>query len=475
MATNLVEKLPESVLLNIFHNFPSKDLGRVGMVCKNWHRIASDYSLWQHVDLRGLRLKKESVIALIEKVSPFVSVMNISGCGFTIAFITTVAKKCVKLKTLSLQGAHFIDLDYDFHLSWTSFKTLENLDVRFLEGLCANTFIEHIHLFRSIQSLGLANINSSGELERIFKSLRNLRVVHCQNCPSLTDSHIDILADSCPKLESLCLTGCIYVTGSTFPRLIGKCKNLQTLLMSCTRLQNSNIIKTDWSKARLTELDFSYCYGIGESGLMEILPKLTELRYLQLSFCGWGRAFSDKVVSAMSQTNHLQLEILDIHSSFNITSETLCKFAESCPRLTSLCIGSANTSCEELETLLKNLGNLKHFYITKQATIKTETVFTDIKRFCPRIETLALHNFYAINRHRVEEALVELVRTCQRLKVLCIRGTNVPLRTELAQLADKVKTCTKRSDVEISRKPHFLFAGAKLCLDSVLKNSTPLN
>ncbi|PFX21776.1 hypothetical protein AWC38_SpisGene13730 [Stylophora pistillata] len=71
------------------------------MVCKNWHRIASDYSLWQHVDLRGLRLKKESVIALIEKVSPFVSVMNISGCGFTIAFITTVAKKCVKLKTLS--------------------------------------------------------------------------------------------------------------------------------------------------------------------------------------------------------------------------------------------------------------------------------------------------------------------------------------------------------------------------------------
>ena len=100
MATNLVEKLPESVLLNIFHHLASKDLGRVGMVCKNWHRIALDYSLWQHVDLRGLSLWKESIISLIEKISPFVSVMNISGCGLSVAFITTLAEKCVKLKTL---------------------------------------------------------------------------------------------------------------------------------------------------------------------------------------------------------------------------------------------------------------------------------------------------------------------------------------------------------------------------------------
>lgn len=377
--------------------------------------------------------------------------------------------------SFSLQGAYFTDLVYNFRLCWNSFKTLENLDVRFLEGLCSNVFIEHIYLFRNIQSLGLANINSSGELERVFMSLHNLRIVHFQNCPSLKDSNIDTLAGSCPKLESLCLTGCIYVKGSTFPRLFAECRNLQTLLMSCTRLQNSNIMKTDWSKASLTELDFSYCYGIGESGLMEMLPKLTDLRYLQLSFCGWGRAFSDNVISAMSQMNYQQLEILDIHSSFNITGKTLCKFAERCPRLTSLCVGSAITSCEELRSLLKNLRNLKHFYITKQATIKTETVFTNIKKFCPRIETLALYNFYAINRYRVENALVELVAACKYLKVLCIRGTNVPLRTELAQLADKVKTCTKRNDIEISRRPYFLLSGAKLCLDSALKNSTHFN
>ena len=204
---------------------------------------------------------------------------------------------------------------------------------------------------------------------------------------------------------------------------------------------------------------------------MEMLPKLTGVRYLQLSFCGWGRALSDEVMNAMSQTQYKQLHTLDIHSSFNITGQTLCKFVRKCVGLTTLCVGSAITSNDELEGLLKGLPNLKHFYITKQATIKTETVFIYVKRFCQHIETLALYNFYAVNRNRVEEALVELVLACKWLRVLCIRGTNVPLRTELANIANKVRNIAKRNDIEISRKPHFLLSGAKLCLDSVVKNS----
>lgn len=371
-----------------------------------------------------------------------------------------------------MQGAHFTDYTHDFRLKTSSFENLENLDLRFLYGDDSKVFITLLRQLKNIQCLGIDNVGSTAELEKILITLCNLRIFHCQNCASFKDIHMDILASSCPKLESLCLTGCIYVTGSSLPRLIAECKHLQTLLLSCTRVRNSNIMHTDWSRASLTELDISYCYGIGEAGLMEMLPKLTELRYLQLSFCGWGRALSDDVMKAMSQTKYQQLDTLDIHSSFNINGDTLCKFVRRCSRLTTLCIGSAITTNEELESLLKGLRNLKHFYITKQATIKTETVFIYVKKFCHRIETLALYNFYAINRHRVEEALVELVEACEFLKVLCIRGTNVPLRTELAHMANKVKHCAKRNDIEISRRPHFLLSGAKLCLDSVVKNST---
>ena len=377
----------------------------------------------------------------------------------------------IKFSLFSLQGAHFTDLTHNFRLKNNCFQGLENLDLRFLYGDDCKVFISLLKQLRNIECLGIDNVSSTGELENILVAASNLRIVHFQNCASFTDAHLNILASSCPSLESLCLTGCIYVTGSSLPRLLTECKRLQTLLLSCTRVRNQNLMRTDWSKTNLTELDISYCYGIAESGLMEMLPKLTGVHYLQLSFCGWGKALSDAVMNAMSQTQYEQLHTLDIHSSFNITGETLCKFVSKCFGLTTLCVGSAITSNEELEALLKGLRNLKHFYITKQATIKTETVFSYVSRFCQQIETLALYNFYAINRHHVEEALVELVLACKCLKVLCIRGTNVPLRTELANMASKVKNVAKRNDIEISRKPHFLLSGASRCLDCVMKSS----
>lgn len=58
-------------------------------------------------------------------------------------------------------------------------------------------------------------------------------------------------------------------------------------------------MKMDWSKVSFIEFDFLYCYGIGESGFMEMFFKLIDLRYFQLFFCGWGRVFSDNVISVM--------------------------------------------------------------------------------------------------------------------------------------------------------------------------------
>lgn len=99
MAAKVIDKLPESILLNIFHWCPFKDLGHVAMVCKKWRRIAYDHSLWRDADLRGLNLTERTLV-LIDRISSFVFAMNISGCAVTVSFITAIAEKCVNLKTL---------------------------------------------------------------------------------------------------------------------------------------------------------------------------------------------------------------------------------------------------------------------------------------------------------------------------------------------------------------------------------------
>ena len=241
---------------------------------------------------------------------------------------------------------------------------------------------------------------------------------------------------------------------------------MKTLLLSCTRLRNEHLLKTNWGKTGLTELDISYCYGIDASALKAMLPVLTDLRYLQVSFCGWGRALNDKVITEMARRDYNGLEVLDIHSSFNLSGRVLHSLLVRCKRITTFCVGSVISTVEELDSVLSCLPNLKHFYITKQSTIRTETVFDRVMTYCPRIEILALYNFYAISRNQVEDALVELVKTCKHLRVLCIRGTNVPLRTELTAMATKVKIAANQHKIQIVRRPHYFPSGALLSVDN---------
>ena len=94
------DKLPESILLKIFHLFSFKDLGRASMVCTQWRRIAHDHSLWRDADLRGLNLTAERTVTLIDRISSSVLSMNLNGCPLTVSFITAVAEKCSNLKSL---------------------------------------------------------------------------------------------------------------------------------------------------------------------------------------------------------------------------------------------------------------------------------------------------------------------------------------------------------------------------------------
>lgn len=345
--------------------------------------------------------------------------------------------------------------------------SLQALDLRFLPSDESKAFVRFLPNLPNIQILAIDNISSTAAFNAtMLSTMSQLRILHCQNCSSITDNDVKLLGKICPNIESLCLNGCICITGSSFPDLLSGCKRLKTLLMSCTRLRDEHLLRTEWRKSNLTELDISYCYGITTNALLSMLPALTDIRYLQLSFCGWGRALNDNVIGEMAKRNFNKLEILDIHSNFNLSGGVLYNLLLRCKMISTFCVGSVINTLEELDSILSCLPNLKHFYITKQSTIRTEAVFNRIMTYCPMIEVLALYNFYAINRKEVEDSLIEMIKTCQSLHILCIRGTNVPLRAELAAIAAKVKIVTNQSKLRIVRAPHFFPPGASLSIDN---------
>jgi len=57
MFTDDFVKLPEEIVLNIFKMMDKPTLVKCMRVCHQWQRIASDKSLWQHLNIKSHCMK----------------------------------------------------------------------------------------------------------------------------------------------------------------------------------------------------------------------------------------------------------------------------------------------------------------------------------------------------------------------------------------------------------------------------------
>ncbi|XP_031565155.1 F-box/LRR-repeat protein 20-like [Actinia tenebrosa] len=468
-----MDKLPEVVILRILSHLDFDDLRTAARVNKQWDRIAFDPFLWRLLELRGLFLGHEGFSVFFDRIRDSVVCCNLRDCtGLSRDFVFKIVTECSRLKALSLQGCQIFSKVDDDDVIYSRLPLgIKYLDLRFIQDDDVSMiFSSLLPRMRSIEVLGMDHFHLPAyPSTRLLQSLLNLKVFYCQDCPSLIDDDLNEIASSCPNLEALSFAGCTCLLGKFLPFLIHACPRLRTLLLSCTRISNQYLMATDWARSVITELDISYCYSITEEGLLSLLPRLSQLNYLQISFCGWGRSLSDDVIMKMAEKNCTNLETLDIHSSFNLSEHALYGLLRNCPNMTTLCVGSAFNSEAELGASLRCLPKLKIFFITKQSAIRTEVLFNFIAKYCPDLEALALHNFYAISRSKVEVSLLNIMNKCHNFKTLCIRGTNVPLRTEMITIAGVTKIISGRRDIDIVRSSHELSVGPTNGLDNVMQ------
>ncbi|NXL69103.1 FXL12 protein, partial [Chordeiles acutipennis] len=55
MAETELPELPDSVFLRILEFLPLRDRLRAARVCRRWHRLTLDRTVWRHVDLSPYR------------------------------------------------------------------------------------------------------------------------------------------------------------------------------------------------------------------------------------------------------------------------------------------------------------------------------------------------------------------------------------------------------------------------------------
>ncbi|CAG0888631.1 unnamed protein product [Cyprideis torosa] len=308
-----IESLSEEILLHIFKFLPLRELLRIAPVCRRWHRVAMDSSLWDAVDLSDdLSSALHCACALKSAVqrrtrylslamSPFFDplrqmnyllqssllcrhrhwplkaksrlvFLDLSGCDVPSHVLSAILRSSLHLQKLSLE---YCELDTEICDALSNCRRLRVLDLarttggkgydiaRFLLvltrleelSLCSSKIrsLEEICLAlpRSLRRLSLGNVLTSKEdLQKISWTCDSLQELDLSPNFLLGRDSIQVIGSWLLNLEILKLRWCESLTIDDF-RLLRPLRRLRVLL--CHRESSQGFLSQIDHIRRLTE------------------------------------------------------------------------------------------------------------------------------------------------------------------------------------------------------------------------------
>ena len=212
-------------------------------------------------------------------------------------------------------------------------------------------------------------------------------------------------------------------------------------------------------------------YGFIPPGLIRLLTQIKTFRYLNLSYCGIGRAVTDSVLIAMtSYGSSAQIEMLDIRWSMNITPQVLREFLKSCPNLK--CLGiyqSSHINCNAMAELLDCVPKLEilEFGAFGKASISESFLFPNLVRHCPQLKALSLINFLSLNPYTDGQLFGRLLNGCSRLERINLCEPDPTLTSLIGSI--RVTTTAK-----ITQRWQCVLPAPDVTLDAVMNQLTYL-
>ncbi|KAM3955159.1 S-phase kinase-associated protein 2 [Aphomia sociella] len=267
--------LSDEMILSVFKWLPKRTLAHCMLVCKRWHRVACDETLWQRLDLGNKALSKDAIGRILAR-KPVVVRLASSEIGEWHTPTPTPSR----IQYLDLSVCT-IDLD--------------TLDC--LLACCPN-----------LKKLSLENVQLRDSTCALIGKCKNLETLNLTMAQGITPEGLTYILEGCPNLLSLNLSWCglsaaaltVLVgpedeqdgaEGAPRPRMgapgprrgLRNCSDSvwlepgysQMIVMVCRLARR---------RARLLELDVSDCAALG-GGALPALRRLPRLHHLALSRC----------------------------------------------------------------------------------------------------------------------------------------------------------------------------------------------
>ncbi|KAM4638219.1 S-phase kinase-associated protein 2 isoform 5-T5 [Amazona ochrocephala] len=257
------DTLPDELLLAIFAYLPLSDLIRASVVCKRWHRLSFDESLWQTLDLAGkillpgvvgqllpagvtvFRCPRSSISSPLFKTSKPLKLqcMDLSNCTMSVASLQSILSLCEKLQNLSLEGLVLSD---DIIKSIAQNPSLVRLN---LSG-CSGFAVEPLKLMLSscsvLDELNLSWCNFTdahvkAAVNHVTSKVTQLNLSGYRQNLQMQD--VQTLVERCPLLVHLDLSDSVMLNRECF-QYFRKLSCLQHLCLSrCYQIFSADLVK----------------------------------------------------------------------------------------------------------------------------------------------------------------------------------------------------------------------------------------
>ncbi|KAG7499431.1 S-phase kinase-associated protein 2 [Solea senegalensis] len=284
------DHLPDELLLKILFCLPLQDLLRMSRICKRWHRLVLDESLWHSVDLEGLT-HMDSALRQVLKTGlrrlrcprSFMEELHLPGSGplqlvqmdlsssiIPTSALESITRRCSELVCLSLEGLPLSDAVID---SLAKNTNLLQLNLSGCSGFSAAAVADMIKSCSSVEQLNLSWCEFSTShvksvVTNLSSSVTHLNLSGYRESLNLDD--VKVLVVRCPRIQTLDLSDSTLIMADSFP-VLAQLKHLQHLSLSrCYHIHLAAL--TDLGKT-LPSLSLLDVYGLVPDNQLATLKK----------------------------------------------------------------------------------------------------------------------------------------------------------------------------------------------------------
>ncbi|RUS26638.1 hypothetical protein BC938DRAFT_470498 [Jimgerdemannia flammicorona] len=210
-----------------------------------------------------------------------------------------------------------------------------------------------------------------------------LTVANFRGCIQLTNHALRTLAECCPNVHTLQLTGCSSASSASIACFLGQATHLRVLdLSGLVNVSNHTLQTVAASCPELRKLNVAWCKNISALGIQAIARGCPKLTYLKINGC---QHLDDPTMEALGSSLSI-LTHLCLASCTTLTDATLLSFlAATHGQLTHLNLSQCQRLTDEvLRHLATHATNLTHLELTGCAAL-TDPGFATL---CARVQSL---------------------------------------------------------------------------------------